>query len=112
LSVRSAGQLGDDVGELDGPLERSASGDDLVGEPDLVRLVGVDHPSGDDHLHGPAHPDDAGEVLGSAVGEPDVPPRARDAERRVLLGDADVGEARPLQTTGVRRSVIAAMTGL
>ena len=79
--------------------------DDLVDEADPVGLVGVDDPAGEDQVHRDAVADDPRQALGAAVAEPDVPAPARDAERRVVVGDAEVGPARPLQAARVGDAV-------
>ena len=60
---------------------------------------------GDDQLHRLAEADDPRQALGAAVAEADVPAPAGDAERRVLVGDAQVRPAGPLEAAGVGDAV-------
>ena len=78
---------------------------DLVDQSDPLCLARIDDTAGDDQLDCAAVAEDAGEALRAAVGQPDVPPPAGHTECRVLVGDREVGPARPLEAAGVGDAV-------
>jgi hypothetical protein len=98
-------QRRDRVRQLACPLAAGPARHDLVDEPDPLRLARVDHAAGDDQLHRDAEADDPRQPLRAAVAEADVPAPAGDAERGVLVGDAEVGPAGPLQPARVGDAV-------
>ena len=102
---RRLGEGGERVRQLARPGDAGAARHDLVDQPDPLRLGRVDHAAGEDQLHRHAMTDDPRQPLRAAVAEADVPAPAGDAERGVLVGDAEVGPARPLEPAGVGDAV-------
>ncbi len=84
------GERGDGLREFERPLYTGAGWHHFVDEADAFGLTGVDDPAGDDEVDRAAVTQDAGEPLGAAVGQPDVPAPARDPEGGVLVGDREV----------------------
>src|SRR5690348_2186588 len=66
-------------------------GTHFVDKADAFGLAGVDHPTRDDQLDRAPVPQNAGEPLGAAVSQSDVPPTAGHSEGGVLVGDRHVG---------------------
>ena len=59
-----------------------------------------DGPSGEDEVHGPPVPDDAGQADGAEVAQRDAEAAAEDAEDRILGGDAQVAPQGELDAAG------------
>ena len=83
--ARKGGDLG---GQFEGGVERLAFRRHAVGETHDQGLGGDDRASGQDKVHGPGVPDQAGQANGAEVDEGHAPAAAENAEDRVLGGDA------------------------
>ncbi len=81
---------------------RAVPGDDAVGEPDLERLGGADGAAREDEIERAAEADEAREADGAAVDQRHAPAAAEDAQRRVLLDDAEIAPERELEPAGHR----------
>ena len=91
--------------ELHGAREGLTARHYLVGQADAQRFVGLDEAAGQNQFHRASHSDDARQALRSAIDQRHVPSATRDAHLRVLFDDANVGQARELQTAGERVTV-------
>ena len=92
------GAAGDLGGEGQRPLVRVAV-DDLVGEADAQRFLGVDLAAGDAQLLGPARPDEPGQPLRAATARNDAEEDLRLPEHGAFAGDAVVARQRQLAAT-------------
>ena len=93
----ASGPPGDLGGELERPFDRVGV-DDLVGEADAQRLVGLDLAPGDAQLLGPARADESGEPLRAAAAGDDAEEDLRLAEHGPRPGDAVVAREGELAT--------------
>ena len=81
---------------------RASGGDDLVGQPDPQRLLGLDLAAGEDHVLGPRRPDQPGEALRATAARDDAEQDLGLAEPRLLRRDAEVAGERQLAAAAER----------
>ena len=97
--LREAGDL---LRQRDGGGARFAGFHQAVGEAPLQRLLRIDGAAGEDHVHGAALADDAGQAKRAAIDQRHAPAPAIDAEDGGLGCHAHVGHQRQLEPAGDR----------
>ena len=94
VGLREGGQP---LGDLERSLEVAAGWHDLVHQPPVERLGGLDHAAGEDHLQRPAHADYPRQTLGAAVDQRDAETTLGEAELRLGGRDPQVAPQRQLE---------------